>query len=182
MKILLFAASSRAGSLNKKLALQINEILKTVPGTEVDNANYKDFEMPLYDGDFESLSGIPTGGKELIKRIQQVDAVVISTPEYNGGIPGSLKNAIDWVSRMKPNPLQGKNLLLTGASPGALGGIRGLWHTRVPFEALGVHVFPDMFGLGQAHEAFDEAHIIKDAKKRDQLTKLVQTFIEFAKR
>lgn len=181
MKILLFAASLRKASFNKKLAGYINEVLKSAAGTEVDFADYNEFEMPIYNGDSEEASGIPAGGKELIKRIQQVDALIISTPEYNGGIPGTLKNAIDWASRAKPNPLAGKHLLLTGASPGALGAVRGLWHTRVPFEALGLHVYPEMFGLSQAHEAFDETGAIKDLKKRDQLSKLVHNFIEHVK-
>lgn len=177
MKILLFAASLRNGSLNKKLAGYLNEILKVMPNTEIDFADFNEFEMPIYNGDVEESSGVPSGGKELAKRIQQVDAMIIAVPEYNGSIPGSLKNAIDWISRVKPNPIAGKHLLLVGASPGALGAVRGLWHSRVPFEALGVHVYPEMFGLSQAHDSFDETGALKDPKKRDQLAKLILNFV-----
>ena len=182
MKILVFAASLRKASFNRKLAIQITEILKTISGTEIDHADYREFEMPMYDGDVEEARGVPAGGKEFVRRIQGAQAIIISTPEYNGGIPGTLKNAIDWASRIKPNPLQGKFVLLTGASPGALGAVRGLWHTRVPFEALGCMVYPEMFGVPAAHEAFDENNKLKDPKKLDQLHKLIQSYVGFFSR
>lgn len=180
MKILVFAAALRKGSFNRKLAAQAVEILKAAPGAEIDHADYREFEMPIYDGDLEESSGIPAGGKEFIRRIQAADAVVISTPEYNGGIPGTLKNAIDWASRAKPVPFEGKPILLIGASPGALGAVRGLWHTRVPLEAIGAFVYPQMFGLAKAHEAFDESGRLVDAKNSANLSKLTQGFLAFA--
>ena len=124
MKILAFAASLRRESFNRKLIRQAGEILKASPGVE--------FEMPIYDSDLETSSGIPAGGKELIRRARAANAVVISTPEYNGGMPGTLKNALDWVSRDQPIPFEDKPLLLIGASPGGFGAVRGLWHTEAP--------------------------------------------------
>lgn len=180
MKILVFAAALRKGSFNRKLAAQVVEILKAAPGTEIDHADYREFEMPIYDGDLEESSGLPAGGKEFIRRIQAADAIIISTPEYNGGIPGTLKNAIDWASRAKPIPFEGKPILLIGASPGALGAVRGLWHTRVPLEAIGAFVYPQMFGLAKAHEAFDESGHFVDAKNSANLSKLTQGFLAFA--
>src|SRR4051812_28966438 len=99
MKILAFAASLRKDSYNRKLIAQAARILKATAGVELDHADCREFEMPIYDGDVEDSTGIPTGGQELIRRVKRADAVVISTPEYNGGIPGTLKNAIDWASR-----------------------------------------------------------------------------------
>lgn len=180
MKILAFAASLRKGSLNRKLIGHSVNILKSISGIEIDHADYRNFEMPIYDGDLEESSGVPAGGKEFISRIQNADAIVISTPEYNGGIPGTLKNAIDWASRISPIPFTGKPLLLIGASPGALGAVRGLWHTRVPLEAIGTMVYPEMFGLALAHQAFDESGKLIDNKKNEQLTKLINQFIKFA--
>ena len=107
---------------------------------------------------------------ELGKKIIDANALIISSPEYNGGISGVLKNAIDWILRMKPMPLADKHLLLLSASPGALGGVRGLWHTRVPLEALGVHVFPRVFWLPNAYEAFDEHAKLKNVKNAQNLT------------
>lgn len=118
MRILAFAASLRAASFNRKLIKQAVTILRVAPGVEVDLADFHEFEMPMYDGDLEARDGIPAGGREFIRRIQEADGLVIATPEYNGGIPGSLKNAIDWASRTDPIPFEGKPILLIGASPG----------------------------------------------------------------
>jgi hypothetical protein len=100
----------------------------------------------------------------------------ISTPEYNGGMPGPFKNALDWVSRLSPMPWPNKKILLLGASPGALGAVRGLWHSHVPLEAIGMFVYPEMFGLSQAHLAFDEAGQLKDAATLERLKKLLLKF------
>lgn len=180
MKILAFAASLRKGSFNRKLIAQAVEILKSLPGNEVDHADYREFEMPIYDGDLEESSGIPSGGQELIQRVRAADAVVISTPEYNGSIPGTLKNAIDWASRDEENPFDGKPILLIGASPGGFGAVRGLWHTRVPFEAMGAFVYPEMFGLPRAHQAFDENGNFVDAKNKARLQELIEPYLLFA--
>jgi NAD(P)H-dependent FMN reductase len=180
MKILAFAASLRKGSFNRKLIAQAAEILKSSPGVELDLADYRAFEMPIYDGDLEEASGIPAGGQEFIRRIQGARALVISTPEYNGGIPGTLKNAIDWASRTDPIPFDGKPILLLGASPGGFGAVRGLWHTRVPLEAIGALVYPEMFGIPRAHQAFDATGNFVDPKNRQRLEGLIQDYLKFA--
>lgn len=178
MKILVFAASLRKDSLNRKLATVAADILRSQPGTNVDHVDYREFEMPIYDGDLEDASGIPAGGRAFIKRIESADAIVISTPEYNGGIPGTLKNAIDWASRSRPVPFTGKHILLLGASPGGLGAVRGLLHTRVPLETLGSFVYPQMFGVPKADAAFDESGKFKDPKQAENLTKLITSFLK----
>jgi NAD(P)H-dependent FMN reductase len=178
MKILVFAASLRKNSLNQKLAAVTAELLRSMSAS-IDHADFREFEMPIYDGDLEERDGLPAGASKLTQRIQSVDALVISTPEYNGGIPGSLKNAIDWVSRSDPNPMDGKPVLLLGASPGGLGAVRGLWHTRVPLEAMGAFVYPEMFGLPHANLAFDEGGKIKDGATEERLKKLLIKFAEY---
>lgn len=182
MKALVFAASLRKGSFNRKLAAQAAEILRSQPSWEVDHADFREFEMPVYDGDLEEQIDSPPGAVKLGKRIQEADAIVISTPEYNGGIPGPLKNAIDWISRLEPNPLEEKKLLLIGTSPGALGAVRGLWHTRVPFEAMGTFVYPLMFGLPKADQAFDESGNFLDAKFKGRLQELIGEFLKFVEK
>lgn len=176
-------AALRAGSYNRKLAREAAAALKRAfPLDEVDFADFREFEMPVYDGDAEEKSGLPKGAESLVARLAAAGAIVISTPEYNGGIPGALKNAVDWVSRADANPLDKKPLLLLGASPGALGAVRSLWHTRVPLEALGTVVYPTMFGLPKAADAFGPDDRLLDAKMGDRLAKLVKEFREFAAR
>jgi len=179
MKLLTFAASLRKDSYNRKLAAQAVEILKSLPGTEIDHADFRTFEMPIYDGDLEESSGIPPGGKEFIRRIEASHGLVISTPEYNGGIPGTLKNAIDWASRKDPIPFDGKPVLLLGASPGGFAAVRGLWHTRVPLEAIGAFVYPEMFGISRAHQAFNEAGNFVDPKNHTRLEELLKSYVEY---
>src|SRR3954463_6165128 len=155
MRILAFAASVRSESLNHKL-VQLAAQIAASEGAEVDVARFREFDMPLYDGDQDAAHGLPDGARELRKRIEGAAALMIAVPEYNYSIPGTLKNAIDWVSRARPMPWRGRSVYLLSASPSPMGGIRGLWQTRIPLEGCGAIVFPDMFALAAAHEAFDE--------------------------
>ncbi|MEP7321470.1 MAG: NAD(P)H-dependent oxidoreductase, partial [Saprospiraceae bacterium] len=101
--------------------------------------------------------------EEFNKRISACDAFMISSPEYNGSLPGVLKNAIDWVSRLKPQPFNEKNALLMSASPSMAGGNRALWSLRIPLEHLGTRVYPNMFSLAMAHKAFTPDGDLVDA-------------------
>src|SRR5690606_9473290 len=121
----------------------------------------------------------PPGAEELKRRLEAVDALIIASPEYNYSTPGALKNAIDWVSRYTPTPLRGKHLLLMSASRSLVGGNRGLWATRVPFETLGTFVYPGMFSLAQAHNAFGEGGKLADPALQERLDGLVDAFVEF---
>ncbi|MFI5363781.1 MAG: NADPH-dependent FMN reductase [Elusimicrobiota bacterium] len=182
MKILLFAGSLRRDSLNKKFAREAARLLSSRPGIQVEFVDLQPLAIPVYDGDVEAASGVPAGVQTLSRMIAAADALVVSTPEYNGSIPGVLKNTIDWLSRLKPLSLAGKPFLLLAASPGALGGTRSLWHTRQPFEVLGVHVFPEMMGLPLAHEAFDASGALKDAKTSERLSGLLERFVAHSRR
>lgn len=153
MNFLLFSGSLRTASLNKKLVVQMNSLLSEHSNLSTTVADIKKLNLPVYDGDIEA-QGIPEGAKELGQLIAQADAVIIASPEYNGSIAGSLKNTIDWVSRIRPNPFEQKPILLTGASPGAFGSIRALDTTRAPFNAMGSFVYPQTFALPLAGEAF----------------------------
>lgn len=153
MRILAFAASVRKESFNKKLIALAATHLRGL-GHEVDLADFREFDMPLYDADLNATQGLPAGAASLVKRLNDNDVVVISSPEYNYSVPGTLKNAIDWVSRANPVPLKGKPILLLSASPAEAGGHRGLWQLRIPLEGCLAVVNPDMFSLSKAHEAF----------------------------
>lgn len=180
MKILFFSGSLRTNSLNKKLIQEAYRISQTlnVDGEVVD---LRDYPAPLYDGDIEAL-GIPDAVINLGRKIRNADALVISTPEYNASISSPLKNIVDWLSRDKPTSLNNKHLLLLAVSPGPLKGVRGLWHTRQPFEALGVHVFPQMMGIQNTENTFDENHQLKEQKDIDNLHKLLGQYIDHIKR
>jgi len=178
MRIVVFAGSLRRDSLNKKFAKAAVSLAKDA-GHEAEFLDLKDYALPLYDGDIEA-AGMPENATALSQKIASADALIVASPEYNGSIASPLKNAIDWLSRIKPVSLTDKPLLLLSASPGALGGVRGLWHTRVPFEALGVHVFPGMMGLPGADKLFDEKSELQE-DKRDQLQKLLAQFLAHVK-
>jgi len=178
MKLLVFAGSLRADSCNKKFAREALRLAKEL-GADGEFIDLKDYPMPVYDGDIETASGIPETVKKLGQKIIAADALIISTPEYNGSIPGIFKNVIDWLSRDKPVSLEGKHLLLLAASPGALGGVRSLWHTRQPLEVVGVHVFPGMMGLPGAYNAFDEQGRLKEERPAQQLKKLLEQYLKY---
>jgi len=151
--VLILAGSLRRGSLNHRLA-QLCEKSALAKGATTELARVAEFDSPFYDGDLEHEAGIPEGAQRFCTRLKAADAVMIASPEYNASIPAVLKNLIDWVSRFRPQPFNGRQAMLMSASPSMVGGNRGLWSLRVPLEHLGARVYPDMFSLAQAHQAF----------------------------
>jgi NAD(P)H-dependent FMN reductase len=181
VRLLAFAASLKRESLNRKLINLAVELAREAQ-VEVDLADFREFDMPLYDADLQHSAGFPEGAQELARRIEAVDGLMIASPEYNYSLPGTLKNAIDWVSRMKPMPLRGKHGVLLAASTSLVGGSRGLWALRVPLEGLGVMLLPDMFALAQAPQAFDEHGKLKDPELQKRLSKLVHGYLDMGKK
>jgi chromate reductase, NAD(P)H dehydrogenase (quinone) len=178
LKVLVFAASLRVESLNRKLAALAAQVAEQ-KGAVVDLASMRDFDVPLYNGDVESLQGIPHGAQEFRRRLIDTDAFVISSPEYNGSMPGTIKNLIDWTSRFRPQPFDARYGLLLSASPSLAGGNRGLWALRVPLEHLGARIFPDMFSLAMAHKAF-AGDDLADAALRARFDKTFEAFLSVA--
>jgi NAD(P)H-dependent FMN reductase len=176
MRLFAFAAALRRDSLNRKL-VRLAAAAAERAGVTVDLADFHEFDMPLYDGDVEATGGQPAGATALRERFLAADAFMIASPEYNFSIPGTLKNAIDWASRVSPYAWSGKPGLLMSASPSLVGGNRGLWALRVPLEATGACLHPDMFSLPTAHQAFDESGALKDAKMAGRLEKTVGAFL-----
>ena len=154
LRFLVFSASMRTGSLNTRLAHLAAQVIEKHHGV-VDWAEMKAFDAPSYNQDTESNEGFPPGAEAFCQRLLANDAFLISSPEYNASMPGLLKNAIDWVSRFRPQPFNERHALLMSASPSMAGGNRSLWSLRIPLEHLGARVFPDMFSLAVAHQAFD---------------------------
>lgn len=181
MKILTFAGSLRKDSLNKKLCGVVSDIVKKNNLADIEFIDLQPLNIPVYDGDIESSTGLPSGVQQLAQKINEANALIICTPEYNGSIPGILKNTIDWLSRQKPVSLTGKPVLLLAASPGALGGVRSLWHSRQPFDVLGTQLYPEMMGVGKAHETI-QGTTLADAKLLANLERLVKDYITHAKK
>jgi NAD(P)H-dependent FMN reductase len=179
VRLLAVAASLRQVSLNRRL-LRVAVDAARRGGATVDVAEFHEFDMPLFNGDVQERDGFPPGARELARRLEAVDGLLLASPEYNFSLPGTLKNAIDWVSRMRPVPLRGKSAFLLAASNGAIGGIRGLWQLRIPLEGLGVFVYPDMFTLPRGGEAFTEEGGLKDGPTQERLETLLRGYLRAA--
>jgi chromate reductase len=158
-KALVFAGSTRTGSLHRKLAAAAAAELEH-RGFDVTLADLRDFPMPLYDGDLEMSSGLPESAHAFRKLLESHDLFVIASPEYNGSFPALIKNVVDWTSRPIPGErparvYRGKTAALLSASPGPGGGRRGLRHLRELLQMIGVEVTPVDVTIPRAHEAFD---------------------------
>ncbi len=161
LRVLIVSGSLRTGSLNTRLAELAARTIER-QGAIADMRSIKEFDCPSFNQDVENTSGIPGGAALFKKYISENDAFIIASPEYNGSMPGHLKNMIDWVSRFRPQPFNERQALLMSASPSMAGGNRGLWSLRVPLEHLGARVYPNMFSLAMAHQAFNEKGDIRD--------------------
>ncbi len=183
VSVFVVGASLRGASLNNRLAQLAAKSIQRC-GSTADIATIADFECPFYDGDIESESGVPEAAQRFCERVRANDAFMIASPEYNASMPGVLKNLIDWVSRLRPQPFNGRQGYLMSASPSMIGGNRGLWALRIPLEHLGARVYPDMFSLAQAHEAYaDDGRIANDMlqKRFDDTIKCFLDLVEAAK-
>lgn len=176
---MLFSASMREGSLNTQLAVLAAEAINKLGG-QVDMAEMKDFDCPSYNGDSETDSGIPPGAQEFQRRLLANDAFIIVSPEYNGSMPGLLKNVIDWTSRFRPQPFNEKQCLLMSASPSMVGGNRALLALRIPLEHLGTRVFPNMFSLAMAHKSFNAEGKIADEGLAKRFEDNIEAFMQLA--
>jgi chromate reductase, NAD(P)H dehydrogenase (quinone) len=177
VRFLVFSASLRGGSLNGRLARLAATMIEAHGGI-VDFGSMQDFDTPSYNRDVQDEDGFPSGADKLRECVQTNDAFVVSSPEYNASMPGVLKNSIDWVSRFSPQPFNEKHGLLLSASPSMSGGNRGLWALRVPFEHLGARVYPDMFSLAQAHQAFDAEGRIANAQLQERFEHNIVGFMD----
>jgi NAD(P)H-dependent FMN reductase len=165
-KILAFAGSTRAGSFNKKLVRIAAEGARAA-GASVTMIDLRDYPLPVYDGDLEASHGLPENAVKLKELFRSHSGLLIAAPEYNGSITGVLKNTIDWISRRAEGerPLAsftGKVAALLSASPGALGGLRGLVHVRQILSGINVLVISEQRAISRAAEAFDAQGRLRD--------------------
>ena len=129
-----------------------------------------------------TAEGIPEAVQRLGELIRASDGLLLASPEYNYSMPGNLKNTIDWVSRIRPFVVQGRWAFLMSASNSRAGGNRGLWALRVPFESMGMVVYPEMFSLAAAATAFTPDGSLVDEEPRERLTRLVKGFVHMVAR
>lgn len=166
--ILAFAGSTRTGSWNQKL-LDLAVVRLKELGAAPTAISLRDYPLPLLDEDLEKRDGLPPAALELKKLFLSHDALLLACPEYNSSFTPLLKNTLDWVSRPVPGeaplaPFRDKVAMLLAASPGALGGMRGLAHVRAILGSIGVLVLPGQVAVGRAHEAFDESGGLRDER------------------
>jgi chromate reductase len=177
-RILAFAGSLRRDSFNKKLVRVAADAARAA-GAEVTLLDLSDLPMPVYDGDLEQAEGVPANARRFKELMLAHQGLLISSPEYNSSISAALKNAIDWASRPEKGeaPLacfEGKVAALLAASPGALGGLRGLVTLRSILSNIRVLVLPDQLAVAKAQEAFGEDGALKEPKQRAAVEAIVK--------
>ncbi|NET10466.1 MAG: NAD(P)H-dependent oxidoreductase [Merismopedia sp. SIO2A8] len=167
VKILAFAGSARRESFNKKL-VKVAAMAADSGGADVTLIDLLDYPMPLFNEDLEAEKGLPDTVIQFKALLKQHHGLLIACPEYNGSITPLLKNAIDWASRSGSGEtpiFEGKVAALLAASPGGLGGLRGLVHVRAILTGIGVVVIPEQKAIPGAHKAFDDQGNLKDEKQ-----------------
>ncbi len=178
MRVLGFAGSLRNGSWNKVLLHQAGKIVSSLRS---EFAEYDLKDVPLYNADLEA-QGFPDAVISFRQQVVQADAIIVSTPEYNHGIPGVLKNAIDWLSR-PPNSLNGKVAAIMGASTGNFGTVNAQHQLAQLLRQLNVITIPSpKVYLMRAETAFDNTGRLLDERIEERLKSLVERCLETARR
>jgi chromate reductase len=170
-----FAGSLRRGSYNRALLRAATELAPPALHIVIHELD----GIPLYNGDVEA-AGVPPGVVQLRDAVQQADGLLIATPEYNHGVPGVLKNTIDWLSRPpRSSALNGKVAALMGASPGTLGTARAQSQLRQAFVFTNTYALlqPEVL-VGRAHEKFDADGRLVHQATRDFVAAFLQRFTD----
>jgi chromate reductase len=180
LSILTICGSARKGSYNAAL---IRALPLLAPGGMLFTPAPLIVNIPHYDADLQQASGFPAAAAALGNAIREADGVLIASPEYNYSIPGTLKNAIDWVSRLPNQPFAGKPVLIQSASMGVVGGGRMQHHLRQVMVFVDALVFgrPEIM-IGVAQTRFDEHGTLIDEPTRDLLRTQLAGFAAFVKK
>lgn len=185
-RILCFAGSTREGSFNRKLAVAAARAIELAGGSAT-VMDLRDHPLPLYDGDLEASAGLPLGVRPLKELFKAHDGLFIASPEYNGSMSAVLKNALDWVSRPAGDeagtvPYANKVVALGAASPGALGGLRGLVHVRAVLQSVGALVLSEQIAVGGAATAFAPGGDLTDEKMQKMLARIAERLVDVSSR
>ena len=181
-KILAFAGSTRKESINGKL-LKVAVAAAQQAGADITLIDLADYPMPLFDQDLEASEGLPDGARQLKQLMVEADGFLIASPEYNSAFSPLLKNVIDWASRAEAAdepPLaayRGKVAAIIAASPGALGGLRGLVFLRMLLGNLGVLVIPEQQAVSFGFKAFADDGSLEDERNQAGVTRVVTSLV-----
>lgn len=185
IKILAFAGSSRKDSFNKKL-IKIAAKGAEDAGAKVTLIDLIDYDMPLFNEDLEKAQGMPEKAQKFKNLIDENDAILLASPEYNGAFSPLLKNVLDWASRSQGENdsalrvFKGKPVVIMSTSPGQLGGIRGLVFLRMLLANFGMIVLPEQLCIPFATKAFDETGVLIDSKQQQGVLNLGIALAKFA--
>jgi len=176
VKIVALAGSLRKASYNKKLVKIAVEGARQA-GAKVSQVDLKDFSLPIFNQDIEDESGIPENAVLLKELFKASDGFIFASPEYNSALSGALKNVIDWTSRPYSNEkvlecFRGKTAVLMSASPGALGGLRGLFVLRSILQNIGTMVIPEQVAISKADSAFKDDDSLVDDRRQERVENL----------
>lgn len=181
LNVLTICGSLRKGSFNRAL---MNTLPSLAPaGMKFSEAPRYD-TIPHYNADEQAASGFPKAVEEFAAAVRKADAIIIITPEYNWTIPGTLKNALDWVSRLKEQPFKDKPVAIQSATGGPLGGARMQYHLRQVLTYLAAHTFgtPEVF-VNLAQTKFDEKTLeLKDEATKKAVSAQLEAFAKYAAR
>lgn len=175
-KILAFSGSARKDSYNQQL-VRIAASGAEKSGADVSVISLADFPMPIFNQDLESAEGMPQKARQFKQLLIEHDGFLIASPEYNSAFSPLLKNAIDWASRKESGELpllafRGKIAVIMAASPGVLGGLRGLVFLRMLLGNIGVTVLPAQQTLSHADKAFYDDGSLIDKQKQEVIINL----------
>ena len=181
LNVLVIVGSLRKGSFNASIARALPALappeLKLMPAPSFEN-------FPLYNVDRHNAAGVPADVEAWAAAIRAADAVIIVSPEYNWSIPGGLKNAIDWASRLKDIPFKDKPVALQSASGGQIGGARMQYHLRMALTAIDAQMFgkPEVFVNFAAQKIDEKTGELKDQAVKDVIKQQLAAFAKFIKR
>ena len=181
LKALAVCGSLRKDSYNLKLLHTAQKIAREA-GLTVSEADLKALDLPVYNYDLEAAE-FPGRVKETAEMVKSSDVLLLASPEYNYSVSGALKNAIDWVSRSKPNPFNGKVAAIFGASTGPFGTVRGQNQLRQILTTVNVLVLPQpQVFVPLADTAFEDDGTLKNKATEQQLKDLLFKTFEFAEK
>lgn len=185
-KLIALSGSARRGSLNRAV-LSTAAIAASSTGAEITLVDLNDYELPVFNQDLEDARGLPEAAKKLKALFRAADGFILASPEHNSTYSALLKNTIDWCSRAENDdepPLAafaGKSAVLLAASPGPLGGLRGLFALRELLQNLRVTVHPEMLAVRSANEAITDG-VVTDAKWSKKIGDLMKDYVAFARK